>query len=187
MSAHALREAVAADVPRLTEIYAHAVLNGTASYELVPPTEAEMLARFESLTGQDYPYIVAVDGRGNVVGYAYAGPFRMRPAYRWSVEDSIYIAPEVHGRGVGRALLLRLLELCEDKGFRQMIAVIGGSNHEPSIRLHERAGFRTIGIFQGSGFKFGAWIDTVFMQMPLGDGNRSLPDETEYPGTIYGG
>jgi L-amino acid N-acyltransferase YncA len=184
MSAHALREAVPSDVPRLTEIYAHAVLNGTASFELVPPTEAEMRARFETLTSQGYPYIVAVDGGGRVIGYAYAGPFRMRPAYRWSVEDSIYIAPEVQGRGVGRALLLRLLELCDAKGFRQMIAVIGGADHAPSIRMHERAGFRTIGIFQGSGFKFGAWIDTVFMQIQIGEGNRTLPDEAAYPGTL---
>ena len=187
MSAYALREAVAADVPRLTEIYAHAVMNGTASYELVPPTELEMLSRFEALTGQDYPYIVAENGAGRVIGYAYAGPFRMRPAYRWSVEDSVYIAPEAHGHGVGRALLLRLIELCDEKGFRQMVAVIGGSDHAPSIRLHERAGFRTIGIFQGSGYKFGKWIDTVLMQMQLGEGNKSLPDEAEYPGTLFTG
>jgi L-amino acid N-acyltransferase YncA len=184
MSDYMLRDAVTADVPRLTEIYAHAVLHGTASYELVPPTEAEMLVRFEGLVAQGYPYIVAVDTAGRVVGYAYAGPFRMRPAYRWSVEDSIYITPEAHGRGVGRALLIRLLALCEAKGFRQMIAVIGGSDHDPSIRLHERAGFRTIGIFQGSGFKFGKWIDTVLMQLPLGDGNKSLPDEGVYPGIL---
>jgi L-amino acid N-acyltransferase YncA len=187
MSAYALREAVPADVPRLTEIYAHAVLNGTASYELVPPSEAEMLARFEALAVQDYPYIVAENGAGQVIGYAYAGPFRMRPAYRWSVEDSVYIAPEAHGHGVGRALLLRLIELCDEKGFRQMIAVIGGADHAPSIRLHERAGFRTIGIFQGSGYKFGKWIDTVLMQMQLGEGNKSLPDEAEYPGTLFAG
>ena len=184
MSAYALREAVAADVPRLTEIYAHAVMNGTASYELVPPTEPEMLSRFEALTGQDYPYIVAENGAGRVIGYAYAGPFRMRPAYRWSVEDSVYIAPEAYGRGAGSALLERLLELCEEGGFRQMIAVIGGSDHAPSIRLHERAGFRTIGIFHGSGFKFGRWIDTVFMQIPIGDGRMSLPDENSGPGLI---
>ncbi|RZJ41057.1 MAG: N-acetyltransferase family protein [Brevundimonas sp.] len=185
MSAHALREAVRADVPRLTEIYAHAVLNGTASYELDPPTEAEMLARFDSLKAQGYPYLVAANGAGRVVGYAYAGPFRTRPAYRWSVEDAIYIAPEVHGHGVGRSLLLRLIEECTAKDFRQMVAVIGGSDHVASIRLHERAGFRTIGIFQASGFKFGKWIDTVLMQLQLGEGARSLPDEAAYPGSLY--
>ena len=186
MSAFVLREAVLSDVPRLTEIYGHAVINGTASFELVPPSEAEMQARFESLKAQHYPYIVASDRRGRVLGYAYAGPFRMRPAYRWSVEDSIYIAPEAYGRGAGSALLERLLELCEEGGFRQMIAVIGGSDHTPSIRLHERAGFRTIGVFYGSGFKFGRWIDTVFMQMPIGDGRLSLPEETSGPGLLFG-
>ena len=118
MSAYALRDATLADLPRLTEIYGHAVLNGTASYELVPPGETEMRARFEALTGQKYPFIVAEDADGAVLGYAYAGPFRTRPAYRWSVEDSVYIAPEAHGQGAGRALLLRLVELCEEGGFR---------------------------------------------------------------------
>ncbi|GGD42076.1 GNAT family N-acetyltransferase [Aureimonas glaciei] len=186
MSAFVLREAVLADVPRLAEIYGHAVLNGTATFELVPPDEAEMQARFETLKAQGYPYIVAADRHDRVIGYAYAGPFRARPAYRWSVEDSVYIAPEAYGRGAGSALLERLLELCEEGGFRQMIAVIGGSDHAPSIRLHERAGFRTIGIFHGSGFKFGRWIDTVFMQIPIGDGRMSLPDETHPPGLIKG-
>lgn len=187
MSAYALRDATLADIPRITAIYGHSVLHGAASYELVPPGEAEMRARFEALKGQGYPFIVAEDASGVVLGYAYAGPFRTRPAYRWSVEDSVYIAPEAHGQGAGRALLLRLVELCGEKGFRQMIAVIGGSDHAPSIRLHERAGFRTIGIFQGSGFKFGRWIDTVFMQMQLGKGNRALPDEAAYPGTLFAG
>lgn len=187
MSAYVLRDATLADVPRLAEIYGHAVLNGTASYELTPPSQAEMRDRFETLAGRGYPYIVAEEGDGSIIGYAYAGPFRMRPAYRWSVEDSIYLAPEAQGQGVGRALLTRLVELCEQKGFRQMIAVIGGSDNSPSIRVHERAGFRTIGIFQGSGFKFGRWLDTVFMQMPLGEGQRSLPDADAYPGTLFEG
>ena len=186
MSAFVLREAVLSDVPRLAQIYGHAVLNGTASFELMPPSEAEMQVRFETLKAQGYPYIVAADRKGRVLGYAYAGPFRLRPAYRWSVEDSIYICPDAYGRGAGGALLQRLLELCEEKGFRQMIAVIGGSDHAPSIRLHESAGFRTIGIFTGSGFKFGRWIDTVFMQMPIGDGRLSLPDETAGPGLLFG-
>jgi len=184
MSAFTLRDAGLDDVPALRRIYEDAVLHGTATYELVPPDEAEMTARFRNLTGQGYPYIVAVDAQGEVVAYAYAGPFRARPAYRWSVEDSIYLAPEAQGKGMGTALLGRLLELCEEKGFRQMIAVIGGSDHQPSIKLHERVGFRHIGIFEGSGFKFGRWIDTVFMQYRLGDGNGTMPDETVFPGTL---
>lgn len=186
MSAFILRDAVLADVPSLAAIYGHSVVNETASYELVPPDDEEMRARFERLTGKGYPYIVAEDHKGRVVGYAYAGPYNVRPGFRWAVEDSIYIAPDAHGQGLGRTLLLRLIELSTEKGFRQMIAVIGGADHAPSIRLHERAGFRTIGIFQNSGFKFGKWIDTVFMQMRLGKGADTLPDEAEYPGTMPG-
>lgn len=187
MSAHALRDATLADIPAITAIYRHAVLHGTASYELAPPDEAEMERRFQALTGEGYPYIVSEDGSGTILGYAYAGPFRARPAYRWSVEDSVYLAPDAQGYGVGRALLLRLVELSEELGFRQMIAVIGGSDHAPSIRLHERAGFRTIGIFQNSGFKHGKWIDTVFMQLPLGESGETPPDEAAYPGTMFKG
>ncbi|SHJ03192.1 phosphinothricin acetyltransferase [Aureimonas altamirensis DSM 21988] len=184
MSAFTLRDAGPADIPAITAIYRHAVLHGTATFEVTPPDEAEMATRMQTLLTQGYPYIVAVSAAGEVVAYAYAGPFRTRPAYRWSVEDSIYIDPGHHGKGIGRALLTRLLELCTEKGFRQMIAVIGGSDHAPSIRLHERAGFAMIGVFEGSGFKFGRWIDTVFMQMRLGDGRHSLPDEHRYPGTM---
>ncbi|WP_182086022.1 GNAT family N-acetyltransferase [Aureimonas sp. ME7] len=184
MSAFTIRDAEIDDIAAITRIYEHAVLNGTATYELVPPDETEMAARMLNLTRQDYPYIVACDGDGAVVAYAYAGPFRTRPAYRWSVEDSIYLAPEAKGRGIGTALLRRLLELCEAKGFRQMIAVIGGSDHQPSIRLHAKLGFTHIGIFQGSGFKFGRWIDTVLMQYPLNGGTATAPDETAYPGTL---
>ncbi|MBC8130891.1 MAG: N-acetyltransferase [Rhizobiaceae bacterium] len=179
-----LRTATAADLAHLTRIYAHAVLHGTATFELTPPDEAEMATRFAALMRQGYPYLVAEDHSERVLGYAYAGPFRNRPAFRWSVEDSIYLAPEATGQGVGRMLLSQLLKLCEAKGFRQMIAVIGDSENTPSIRLHERAGFRTIGIFQSSGFKFGRWIDTVFMQLDLGKGSKTLPDEAEFPGTM---
>ncbi|MFD2238690.1 GNAT family N-acetyltransferase [Aureimonas populi] len=184
MSAFVLRPARSADIPAITEIYEHAVLHGTASFELTPPRETEMAARFDTLAGQGYPYIVACDTDGTVIAYAYAGPFRTRPAYRWSVEDSIYLAPAAQGRGIGTALLERLVELCEEAGFRQMIAVIGGSEHKASIRLHEKLGFRLIGVFEGSGFKFGRWLDTVLMQKSLGDGKASLPNEGAYPGTI---
>ena len=184
MSTVTIRDAEETDIPAITAIYQYAVLNETASFELEPPDEPEMLARMRVLTGQDYPYIVAVNTEGKVIAYAYAGPFRARPAYRWSVEDSIYIDPQARGLGLGRTLLAQLIEQCQQLGFRQMIAVIGGADHAPSIRLHETAGFRTIGIFEGSGFKFGRWIDTVFMQLRLGDGRHSLPDEAAYPGNL---
>ncbi|WP_102960667.1 GNAT family N-acetyltransferase [Mangrovicella endophytica] len=187
MSAVILRDATADDLTEITAIYADAVLHGTATYELVPPDVVEMRARFMTITGQSYPYIVAQDHHDRVVGYAYAGPFRTRPAYRWTVEDSIYLTPEIKGQGIGRALLLRLIELCQEAGFRQMVAVIGDSGNQPSIRLHERAGFRHTGIFEASGFKFGRWIDTVLMQMQLGEGSATLPDEARYPGTLFGG
>jgi len=184
MSAFTLRDATADDAPALQRIYEDAVLHGTATYEIDPPDEAEMRTRFEALKSKGYPYIVACDAAGQVVAYAYAGPFRARPAYRWSVEDSIYLAPEAKGQGIGTALGRRLLELCESLGFRQMIAVIGGADHQPSIKLHERLGFHPIGIFKGSGFKFGRWIDTVLIQIDLNGGTATLPDETQYPGTM---
>ena len=124
MSAFTLRDAGPADIPAITAIYRHAVLHGTATFEVTPPDEAEMATRMQTLLTQGYPYIVAVSAAGEVVAYAYAGPFRTRPAYRWSVEDSIYIDPGHHGKGIGRALLTRLLELCTEKGFRQMLSLI---------------------------------------------------------------
>ena len=184
MSAFTLREAKLDDIPAIRAIYEEAVLHGTATYELTPPDEAEMSARFLNLVRQDYPYIVACNGDGAVVAYAYAGPFRARPAYRWLVEDSIYLAPEARGQGIGTAILTRLVELCEEKGFRQMVAVIGGADNEGSIRVHKRLGFRHIGIFEGSGFKFGRWIDTVLMQRQIGEGKTTLPNESVYPGTL---
>ncbi len=161
------------------------MLHGTGTFEIVPPDEAEMAVRFTAITGQGYPFIVAEDADGVVLGYAYANAFRARPAYRWSVEDSVYIAPTARGQGVGGDLLTRLMEIAAESGFRQMIAVIGDSGNAPSVRLHKRAGFRMIGVFQQSGFKFDRWIDTVLMQMPLGAGGSTLPDETRYPGTLY--
>src|SRR5215212_1984403 len=132
------------DLPQITAIYAHAVRHGTASFELEPPDEAEMARRQKSLLDGGFPYIVGERG-GEVVGYAYAGPYRPRPAYRFSVEDSIYIAPKAQRIGLGRLLLIRLIEDATARGFRQMIAVIGDSAQTPSIELHRRAGFRMIG------------------------------------------
>ncbi len=175
MSAVSVRSATPADVPAITRIYAHAVKHGTASFELEPPDEAEMARRQRTLLDGGYPYLVAeIDGV--LAGYAYAGPYRPRPAYRFSVEDSIYIDPNAQRRGVGRALLEHLIEECERRGFRQMIAVIGDSAQIASIELHRALGFRMIGAVQNVGYKFGRWLDSVNMQRPLGAGATTKPD-----------
>jgi L-amino acid N-acyltransferase YncA len=176
-----LRSVLPTDLDRITEIYADAVIHGTASYELEPPTRAEMGSRFDALTKGGFPCVVAENHAG-LVGYAYAGPFRPRPAYRFIVEDSIYIAPEAKGRGVGGMLLERLIAEAESGGFRQMIAVIGdGSPNSPSVKLHERLGFRHSGMLQGSGYKHGRWLDTMFMQLSMNGGATVAPDPDSLP------
>jgi phosphinothricin acetyltransferase len=171
------RPATEADLDAITAIYGHAVLNGTASYEYDPPSRAEMGARFAALASGGYPCIVAQTERGAVAGYAYAGPFRTRPAYRFTVEDSIYVSPDCQRRGAGRLLLEQLIRQSAARGARQMIAVIGdGGVNLPSVRLHAAMGFAECGRILGSGFKFGRWCDTVLMQRALGDGTASLPD-----------
>jgi phosphinothricin acetyltransferase len=152
---------------------------GTATFELVPPDLAEMTRRFRALTDGGFPYFVAVlDGR--VVGYAYAGAYRPRPAYRFTVENSIYLDPSIHRRGVGLQLMQRLITECEARGYRQMIAVIGDCANAGSIRVHAKAGFTLIGTHPSVGLKFGRWLDTVMMQRALGDGATTVP--TEDPG-----
>jgi L-amino acid N-acyltransferase YncA len=162
------------DVAAITAIYGHHVLHGVASFEEVPPSEAEMARRRAEIVGRGFPHVVAERG-GKVVGYCYAGPYRARVGYRFSVEDSIYIEPGEVGRGIGRALLAEIIERSTELGYRQMIAVIGGSETLPSIRLHAALGFSHIGVFTGIGFKFGRWIDSVYMQRPLGPGASALP------------
>lgn len=176
MTTPSIRPAVAADIPAITAIYAHAVLHGTASWELDPPDGTEMLKRFEATTAGGYPYLVA-EQADHLLGYAYAGAYRPRPAYRSTVENSIYIAPGIQGRGVGRALLDALMEECIRCGFRQMIAVIGDGTGASigSRRLHERAGFRLIGVAERVGFKHGRWLDQMLMQKELGEGDRTPP------------
>jgi phosphinothricin acetyltransferase len=169
-----IRAAAAADIPAITAIYDHAVRHGTASFELAPPDAAEMARRRQTLVDGGFPYLVA-EADGTVAGYAYAGPYRPRPAYRWSVEDSVYVAPALQRRGVGRTLLDRLVAEAERRGFRQMIAVIGDSAQTPSIELHRAAGFHMIGTVQNVGHKFGRWLDTVLMQRALGPGAASPP------------
>ena len=169
-----IRPATASDIPAITAIYAHAVRTGTASFELEPPDESEMKRRLEALIEAGYPYLVAeVDGA--VAGYAYAGPYRPRPAYRWSVEDSVYVVSTMHRRGIGGVLLGALIAEAERRGFRQMVAVIGDSAQVPSIALHRAWGFRHIGTIEHVGFKFGRWLDTVLMQRALGPGAVEPP------------
>ena len=169
-----IRPATSEDLPAITRIYAHAVCHGTASFELEPPDETEMARRMDTLLDGGFPYLV-YETDGAVRGYAYAGAYRPRRAYRFSVEDSIYIDPAAQRRGIGRALLDRLLVEAEARGFRQMIAVIGDSAQEPSIALHRAAGFRHIGTLEAVGFKFGRWLDTVLMQRALGPGATAPP------------
>lgn len=180
-----VRAATADDLDAITEIYADAVTNGTATYELEPPSGTEMASRFDMLAARGFPYVVA-EAAGRVLGYAYAGPFRPRPAYRFIVEDSIYIAPEAKGHGIGRRLLERLVREAEMLGFRQMIAVIGdGHADSVSVKLHERLGFRHSGRLEGSGYKHGRWLDTVFMQLSLNGGNAEAPDPASLPERLF--
>jgi L-amino acid N-acyltransferase YncA len=171
---HSIRPADPRDIAAITEIYDAAVRHGTASFEIDPPDETEMRRRYEALRAGGYPFLVA-ELAGTIAGYAYAGPHRARPAYDWSVEDSIYIARQSQRRGLGRALLQRLIIDAEANGFRQMIAVIGDSANAASIELHRVAGFRMVGTFDNVGFKFGRWLDCVLMQRPLGQGAASPP------------
>ena len=181
MSPIAVRPASRDDIPAITAIYGHAVRTGTASYELEPPSEADMAARFDALAAGSYPYFVA-DCPDGILGYAYAGPFRPRRAYRFMVEDSIYLAPAAQGKGIGRLLLSALIEDCTRLGFRQMVAVIGdGKRNQPSVRLHESLGFRHAGLLEGSGYKHGRWLDTVFMQVSLNSGTDAPPDPLSLP------
>src|SRR6266852_538872 len=178
MSALEIRPAAEADLPFITDIYAHAVLYGTATFELIPPDLAEMTRRFGVLMDGGFPYLVAtLDGR--VVGYAYAGAYRPRPAYRFTVENSVYLEPAIHRRGIGLQLLQALIAESEARGYRQMIAVIGDSANAGSIGVHAKCGFQMIGTHPDVGFKFGRWLDTVMMQRALGDGGTTLPADSK--------
>ena len=174
MSSLEIRPTAPADLPAITAIYEHAVRYGTATFELIPPDLAEMTRRFDVLMDGGYPYFVAAV-EGQVIGYAYAGAYRPRPAYRFTAENSVYLEPAIHRRGIGLKLLQRLIGESEARGYRQMIAVIGDSANAGSIRVHTRCGFQMIGTHPHVGFKFGRWLDTVMMQRALGDGANTLP------------
>jgi L-amino acid N-acyltransferase YncA len=175
MSEIHIRPATASDVSAIAAIYRPAVLKGTATFELEPPSEAEMKQRLDAIVVAGYPYLVA-EVHGEVLGFAYTNTYRSRPAYRFTVEDSIYVAEGAHGRGIGRRLLAELIAEAEKRGFRQMIAVIGDSGQAASIALHRAAGFTFSGTLHAVGLKFDRWLDSVLMQRPLGSGERSLPD-----------
>ncbi len=169
-----IRNATVADLPAITAIYQPAVRDGLASWEYDPPDEAEMRRRFESIQAGGYPYVVA-ERSGRVVGYAYASVYRPRPGYRFTVENSIYVAADAQRGGVARALLRELIDRCTAAGFRQMIAVIGDSANAPSIQLHRSMGFTYSGVLHAIGWKQGRWLDSVLMQRPLGTGDTTLP------------
>ena len=169
-----VRDATEHDMAAVHAIYAEHVLHGLASFEEAPPSLDEMLSRRASVLRLGLPYLVAeLDGR--VVGYSYASSYRPRPAYRYTVEDSVYIAPELGGRGLGTALLRSLIARCEAGPWRQMLAVIGDSGNQASIALHHRMGFQHTGTFKSVGFKLGRWVDSVLMQRSLGLGDRARP------------
>jgi phosphinothricin acetyltransferase len=169
-----LRDATVADMAQVQRIYAHHVLHGLASFEEEPPALEEICARRAKVLEHGLPYLVA-ECAGRVLGYAYATQYRPRRAYRFTVEDSVYMAEGEHGRGIGRLLLQGVIERCEAAGFRQMVAIIGNSANAGSIGLHRACGFRLVGTFENVGFKLGGWRDTVLMQRSLGDGAATAP------------
>ncbi|KRA62274.1 GCN5 family acetyltransferase [Caulobacter sp. Root656] len=175
MAALLIRPSIDADVPAITAIYGWNVLNGLGTFEEVPPDAAEMGRRRAAFLAKGLPYLVA-ERNGVVVGYAYAGPFRLRAAYRYTVEDSVYVGPEAVGQGVGKALLAALIDACEALGLRQICAVIGDSGNAASIGLHAALGFERRGVFPAMGYKFGRWVDLVWMQRPLNGGGSRDPD-----------
>ncbi len=169
-----IRPSTAQDLPAITAIYAQAVLHSAAAFEIDAPALAEMTRRREDIVNRDFPYMVAEQG-SELLGYAYAAPFRQRPGYRFCLEDSIYLHPAAQGQGVGRLLLAELLARSQSLGARQMVAVIGDSANAASVGVHRALGFRDTGVFQAVGRKFERWFDVVLMQRALGPGDLSAP------------
>lgn len=170
-----LRPSTSDDLPAITAIYAHGVLQGTGTFELTPPSEQDMALRRQDVLAKGLPWLVA-ERQGQVLGYAYASPFRPRLAFRYCLEDSIYLAPEAQGQGIGRWLLAELLTRCEAAGARQMVAVIGDSQNLGSIGLHRRLGFEPAGTLRSAGWKFDRWLDVVMMQRGLGQADHIAPE-----------
>lgn len=170
-----VRDAEDGDMPAIAAIYAHHVRFGLGSFEEEPPAVEELQRRRKEVLARGLPYLVAAAPDGTVLGYAYASPYRSRSGYRYSIEDSIYVAADAARRGIGKALLAALIERCTALGLRQMIAVIGDSQNIASIGLHEQSGFHRVGLLSAIGFKHGRWVDCVLMQRPLGSGATDLP------------
>ncbi|MDB5806903.1 MAG: pat [Betaproteobacteria bacterium] len=177
-----IRPSKAGDVAAIAEIYGHHVLNGLASFELLAPSVDEIAKRRADVIGKNFPYLVA-EYDGKVVGYAYASLYRARPAYRHTLENSVYIHKDYNRRGIGRLLMNALVEACEKAGARQLIAVIGDSANEASIKLHTACGFTLIGVMKAVGFKFGRWVDSVYMQRSIGEGDSTLAPDREISGS----
>ena len=171
-----IRAAVDDDMGAVQEIYAREVIEGRVSFELEPPDLDEIRRRFRDARKKGYPYLVA-SLAGRIAGYAYAGPYRARPAYRFTVENSVYVAPWARRRGVASRLLAAMISECEALPYRQMVAIIGDSDNQASIDLHRKAGFRLVGVLEDVGYKFGLWLDTVIMQRTLGPGAENRPGE----------
>jgi L-amino acid N-acyltransferase YncA len=169
-----IRPSTDADVAQIAAIYAHHVLHGTGTFEIEPPSAEDMAARRADVLSKGLPYLVAEDA-GRVAGFAYCNWFKPRPAYRFSAEDSIYLAPDAHGRGLGRALLAELATRAEATGVRKLIAVIGDSNNAGSIGVHRSVGFTPVGVLKSCGWKFERWLDVVLMEKALGAGDRTSP------------
>lgn len=176
-----IRASRADDLPAIAAIYAHAVLHGTGTFELEPPDEAEMGRRRDAVRANGLPWLVA-ERDGQVLGYAYANHFRPRRAYRFCLEDSIYLHPEARGQGVGRLLLAELIAQCEARGARQMLAVIGDAENTGSVGVHRACGFEHTGVLKASGWKFGRWLDVVLMQRRLGEGEATVPADDDGAG-----
>jgi L-amino acid N-acyltransferase YncA len=170
-----IRPSTAQDLPAIAAIYAHHVLNGTATFETTAPSEAEMAARRSDVLAKGLPYLVA-DDQGQVLGFAYCQWFKPRPAYRFSAEDSIYLHPDASGKGVGRRLLAELAARAEAAGIRKLIAVIGDSANAASIAVHRSLGFEPVGVMKSCGWKFGQWLDIVLMEKALGEGDTTPPE-----------
>jgi L-amino acid N-acyltransferase YncA len=174
-TAPVIARATLADASVIAEIYAHHVLHGTATFEFVPPDVDEISARISKIQGSGWPWLVARDAAGEIVGYAYVGQMAPRPAYRFACETSIYLRPDMLGRGIGGALLAALLAAAEAAGFRQAVALISG-DHPASVALHAKAGFVRAGQVKSVGRKQGQWLDLLYMQRPLGPGDTAAPD-----------
>jgi L-amino acid N-acyltransferase YncA len=169
------------DIPVITAIYAHHILHGTGTFDETPLTQEDMQARLDKVRAQGLPWLIAQDETGDIAGYAYAMQFHTRFGWRFTLESSVYVAPEQQRQGIGRLLMSELISRCEKLGYRQMIAAIGDSENHGSIGLHKAMGFEPAGIYRTVGLKFGRWLDVVLMQRTLGEGAKSIPDDNATP------